>query len=148
MFLSVLSSQNLHWANHMGGTDTEYAYSISVDDSGNIYVTGAFSGTVDFDPGSGTLALTAIQGYDIFIQKLDLYGNLIWVKQIEGTGIDDRGSDMDIPAGSDTEPPSPASDAEPPPTTLDTRMTRASSSRPTPPGTRTSSSRLPLASRV
>ncbi len=54
---------------------------IAVDISGNIYTTGTFFGTTDFDPNDSTSFLTAIQN-DIFIQKLDTAGNLLWVKSI------------------------------------------------------------------
>ena len=39
--------------------------------SGNIYTTGTYSDTVDFDPGTGVANLTPVGGQDIFIQKPD-----------------------------------------------------------------------------
>ncbi len=59
---------------------------ITIDSFNNLYITGAFGGTIDFDPGSDTFSLTA-QGYggsDIFIVKLDSAGNFIWAKNING----------------------------------------------------------------
>src|SRR5262245_51517325 len=55
------------WAKAMGGANYEEGLSIAVDASGNIYTTGAFQGTVDFDPGAGVFNLTSAGGYDIFI---------------------------------------------------------------------------------
>ncbi|MES2512622.1 MAG: T9SS type A sorting domain-containing protein [Bacteroidota bacterium] len=62
--------------------------SIAVDASQNILTTGYFSGTNDFDPGTGTFTLTstgppvpANYHRDIFISKLDQNGNFVWAKK-------------------------------------------------------------------
>jgi len=56
----------------------EEGYSVAVDSSGNVYTTGYFEGTVDFDPGAGTTNLTSNGNYDVFVSKLDSSGNLVW----------------------------------------------------------------------
>ena len=81
-------SGNLLWAKQMGGAGFDYSESLDVDNSGNVYASGEFEGTADFDPGVGTLNLTSAGDHDIFIQKLDSSGNLLWVKQIGGTNND------------------------------------------------------------
>ncbi|MEQ8623323.1 MAG: SBBP repeat-containing protein [Vicingaceae bacterium] len=73
-----------YWARIMGGTDAEIGTSIKTDSKGNIYTTGYYRGSVDFDPGPSTKILNSNGDDDIFIQKLDIYGNLIWVKQVGG----------------------------------------------------------------
>ncbi len=77
---AVMNAQDFEWARAFGGPDKDRVYSISVDASGNIYTTGYFYGTVDFDPGPGTYNLTSVGEWDIFIQKLDASGNFIWAK--------------------------------------------------------------------
>ncbi len=72
------------WANRIGATDLDYGNFIKTDDSANVYTTGVYSGTVDFDPGLGTFILTSSGFYDIFISKLDVSGNFIWAKSIGG----------------------------------------------------------------
>ncbi len=80
---------NFLWAKSMGGPDAEYPNNIAIDGSGNIYTTGPFENTADFDPSSGTYNLTSAGSKDIFISKLDSSGNFIWAKSMGGTGVDE-----------------------------------------------------------
>jgi len=89
VFVQKLSSVgDFVWAAQMGGASTEYGLSISLDDNGNVYTTGSFLASVDFDPGTGTSTLTSQGLNDIFIQQLDNNGDFVWVKQIGGTAND------------------------------------------------------------
>jgi hypothetical protein len=90
IFISKLdASGNFVWAKRMGGISSELGRSITSDISGNIYTTGSFEGTADFDPGVGVYNLTSAGSSDIFISKLDASGNFMWVKSIGGTDGDD-----------------------------------------------------------
>lgn len=82
-FFGLVNAQspNWKWAKSIGGTDHDYGNSIAIDADGNIYTTGTFSGTVDFDPGPGTYNLTSAGVMAIFISKMDSSGNFIWAKQ-------------------------------------------------------------------
>lgn len=92
-FLTKLDSLgNLIWAKQYGGSDYDYGQSISSDLSGNIYLTGMFRDTIDFDPGPGIVALSSAGDYDVFIAKLNVFGNLIWVKQVGGNKYDTSNS--------------------------------------------------------
>ena len=91
LFHILLSAKGLQWAKAMGGTssyDHDYAKSIAVDSSGNVYTTGYFYGTVDFNPGTGVFNLTSAGVSDIFISKLDASGNFVWAKAMGGTSTD------------------------------------------------------------
>ncbi len=79
------TSGNLVWAKQIGGTLAVNAYAIAVDNSGNVYTTGYFDATADFDPGPGTFKLTVFGYSDIFVSKLDASGNFVWAKQMGGT---------------------------------------------------------------
>ncbi|HEX6426137.1 MAG TPA: SBBP repeat-containing protein, partial [Niastella sp.] len=82
------ASGNYVWAKGMGGIGFEMGYSLAVDASGNSYITGQFTGTVDFDPGSGTQNLTTTGNADIFLAKYDASGNYMWAQQIGATNND------------------------------------------------------------
>ncbi|MFK7786069.1 MAG: SBBP repeat-containing protein [Crocinitomicaceae bacterium] len=79
---------NLIWVRQMGGTSSEYAHSIALDNSGNPYITGHFEGTADFDPGVGNTNFTSAGAEDIFVQKMDSNGTFLWAKQFEGNSFD------------------------------------------------------------
>ena len=76
------------WAGAMGGTNLDSSYAIAVDQSGNVYTSGVFFGTADFDPGAGTFNMTSNGSVDIFISKLDMNGNFVWAKSMGGIGLD------------------------------------------------------------
>jgi len=84
------SSQNLEWARSMGGSGVDFGHAIAVDNSGNVYATGLFANTADFDPGAGVFNLTSAGSWDIYIVKLDSSGIFQWAKRVGSTG-DDRG---------------------------------------------------------
>jgi hypothetical protein len=65
------------WARTWG---SNYGNAVTGDSSGNAYVTGAFQGTVDFDPGSGVDEHTSNGAMDIYLSKFDPNGNLLWTK--------------------------------------------------------------------
>lgn len=90
IFISKLdASGNYMWAKSLGGGNYDVGYGIAVDGSGNVYTTGFFQGTADFDPGPGTQNLVSSGLADIFISKLDATGNFVWAKKMGGTGSDD-----------------------------------------------------------
>lgn len=84
IFVSKLdASGDFVWAKQIGGTSSEQGFSITCDNSGNVYVTGYFLGTVDFDPGPGTYTLSSLPTNtteNCFILKLNASGNFVWVK--------------------------------------------------------------------
>jgi Ca2+-binding RTX toxin-like protein len=88
-FISKLDANgNFLWAKQLGGTDDDYGQSITLDSVGNVYTTGYFNGTADFDPGPGIFNLTSAGGQEGFIFKLDANGNFLWAKQVGGISYD------------------------------------------------------------
>ncbi|MBW6513256.1 MAG: Ig-like domain-containing protein [Candidatus Syntrophosphaera sp.] len=76
---------NWLWASRAGGTDVEWSNGIAVDNSGNVYITGAFYATAVF----GTTSLTSAGDLDTFIAKLDTNGNWVWAKRSGGISSDE-----------------------------------------------------------
>ncbi|MEO8148001.1 MAG: SBBP repeat-containing protein [Bacteroidia bacterium] len=84
----IAQNNTFGWAKRTGAQFDDSGNSIVTDAAGNIYTTGYFEGSVDFDPGSGTFNLNFNGLGDVFIQKLDAAGNFGWAKQMGGTGFD------------------------------------------------------------
>lgn len=93
-FAKYDSSGNYLWAEGTGGSSYEVGNAIALDDSGNVYLTGPFSGTnVDFDPGPGTAFLSSAGGFDIFLARYSPSGTYVWARRIGEAG-DDIGGDL------------------------------------------------------
>ena len=93
------SGGTYQWSIAMGNTAStseHYAYDVAVDGSDNILVTGSFFyGTaVDFNPGTATNALTAIDDRDVFVAKYNSSGEYQWAFQI-GSASGSGGRDDD-----------------------------------------------------
>jgi hypothetical protein len=73
------------WVKILGATEIR---SVALDDDDNVYTTGYFAGTADFDPGAGTANLTSAGSDDVFISKLDSSGNYVWARAMGGTSGD------------------------------------------------------------
>jgi hypothetical protein len=88
----------LVWAKQAGGDVAfpsnvfdvaDQGRSIAVDEGGNSYVTGQFSGAATFGLGDANeTVLVSAGNKDIFLVKYDPDGQLIWAAQAGGTGYD------------------------------------------------------------
>ena len=75
-----------------GGVGNDEAAAIAIDNAGNTFTAGFFSGTVDLDPGAGTQFATSVGGTDIFLSKFDASGALVWAKTFGGVEADEAES--------------------------------------------------------
>ena len=83
------------WSKSIGGTSFDYANDIKIDGNGDVFITGVFRNTVDFDPGTSTHNLTSNGQYDVFVLKMDQNGNHIWSTSFGGGGYD-YGNKIDV----------------------------------------------------
>ncbi|MBL0046935.1 MAG: hypothetical protein IPP32_02395 [Bacteroidetes bacterium] len=81
---------NYVWAKSFSGPLGDEANSIATDANGNIYSTGFFTGTTDFDPSAASFTLISASATqkDVFLSKLDAQGNFVWAKAFGGLGND------------------------------------------------------------
>jgi hypothetical protein len=86
LIISMLDAQSMQWANTRIGDNTITTTDLRTDNWGNIYQTGYFFNSVDFDPNAGLDIIDAgsINGnpntYSSYISKVDAAGNHVWAK--------------------------------------------------------------------
>ncbi len=101
VFVEKLDSNgNFIWVSTIVGSESIGANGIACDQTGNVYFSGQFSGTVDFDPGSGVQNTTSKGSrffLDVYVEKLDHNGNMVWYSTLESPhyqGIFDLHQDL------------------------------------------------------
>lgn len=92
---------DLMWAKTIGGGVEERVNDLVLDSLNNLYITGAYRNTVDFDPGTGpaeVFQMTAgtTGSYDIYILKLSAAGTFVYAKSIGSEFYDDEGFNMAV----------------------------------------------------
>lgn len=87
-FVSILSGSTGTFINgfNIGGVNDEIAMDIGVDNSSNIYISGVFTGTTDFDPSINSTILTTNGNDDIFYTKYSINGNFIFANKVGAAG--------------------------------------------------------------
>lgn len=72
-----------------GGTGSENAYKLQIDNSNDVFITGSFSSTLcDFDPTNSVFQISSNGQADIYLSKYSNAGLLLWVNTIGGSNDD------------------------------------------------------------
>lgn len=85
---SIGLSQNFTWGATQGGNSGDYANECITDLNGNIYYIGEFRNTMDMDPGASVVNKTSFAYSDMYIIKLDMNHNFLWMKHLGGPSYD------------------------------------------------------------
>jgi hypothetical protein len=88
------------WLHTLGGESLEWGYGVAVDALGDVYVTGFYYNSPDFDPGDDEFLMPSAGLEDTYIVKYSSTGDFIWAKRTGGTG-GDSGYGIDINATGD-----------------------------------------------
>jgi hypothetical protein len=95
LFLLLLSNlvvasslPKLDFFKTIGGSGDDGAYDLVIDNNGNIFVLGWYTGSIDLNPNAISNFTTAYGNRDIFLAKYDSVGNYIW-----GFGLGSIGQD-------------------------------------------------------
>lgn len=84
-YMAKYSSQKeLIWGYALGDNTNKVSTNgmggIATDANNNVYITGTFRGTVDFDFSAATDSRTSLGGSDIFLMKINSDGSYAWTK--------------------------------------------------------------------
>jgi len=92
IFIAKLDANGVwQWARSAGGTLDDKGLDIAIDVNGNVYVTGKFQSTGFF----GNIKLQALVEPNVFVAKLDTFGNWKWASNIRLKDISIRGIAVD-----------------------------------------------------
>lgn len=95
-----LSSQSvdLDLAYNIGSTGTDAGVKVKYDASGNVYLLGTFSGTVDINYGAGVNNVVSAGGVDMFLCKYTSFGTFVWGFSIGNASGNNTSKDLQIDA--------------------------------------------------
>lgn len=78
---------NFSWVKSVSGpTGHLWVQDMEISSGDRVHLIGYFTGTIDFDPGTGAFPLTSLDDRDVFIQVMDVNGDFVRATGIGGPG--------------------------------------------------------------
>jgi hypothetical protein len=91
----ALLAGDLVFGHGFGASASDKGNAVIADAQGNVYMTGQFKNTVDFDPGPGVNNLVGV-ATDTYITKYSAAGDLLWAKSLDSTGTNSFNTGQDL----------------------------------------------------
>lgn len=89
IFVSKFNSSNtFEWGGAIGGTGSDISNHILVDPNGDVYTSGSFTDSADFNLGNTINSIRAIDGRDGYLAKYKSDGTYEWAFRMGSAGID------------------------------------------------------------
>lgn len=90
--LKLNTNGDFLWESHLSGFSNIYGNTITIDSNNNVYYAGSFIDTAYIYPSDSNLNITSNGGVDLFIQKLNTSGDVIWTNSLGGIGYENARS--------------------------------------------------------
>lgn len=84
---------NTIWAKSLSTVSAVVPCAMAIDNNGQPVIAGHYVGVTDFDPGLPNTATTSVGADDIFLLKLDVDGNYLWLQTL-GSDLSEQVSDL------------------------------------------------------
>ena len=89
LLLKLNSVGDYVWCKHFTGNSPNFIFAycnLSINQSGDFFISGYFNGKIDFDPGPDTAQVTTISSNGFFVLKLTSNGDYCWAKVVQRNG--------------------------------------------------------------
>ena len=89
VFIQKLDANgNFQWGKRIGSSGSDFGVTVTSDNSGNVYLCGLFSNTIDLDPGNGVVSASSAGNTDGYLLKLDVNGDYVSSHTFGGSSND------------------------------------------------------------
>lgn len=85
----IMADGSYGWTKSYGGEASDEGNGIAIDSNDNLYISGSYQGTVDFDSSSGEDLQPGVSGSEIYVTRINADGSYGWTRTL-GTSMHDK----------------------------------------------------------